>query len=160
MSEGFRNATTRTILLWIVWFLYVGAWTAALLTPHPAKIAVAVLPEDDTRFYVLKTVHVLAYLVLTVLTGFLRGPRPWRWLLLLFLSAHALGTEYFQRFVPLREGSWRDVGLDHIGICLGLLLSWRWWLVASAEVAANAAPGSRAVKAKEDSTTPVAGPPV
>ncbi len=130
MSEGFPGTGKKRILLWTLWVLYVGAWSTALLTPDPVKMAEAVLPAP-TRFVSAKTLHVAAYLVLTVLTGLLGTRRSWRWALLALLSAHALATEYFQQFVPTREGSWRDVGLDHIGICLGLLLGWKWWFARS-----------------------------
>jgi VanZ family protein len=159
MSEGFRTSTARPLLLWTLWILYVGAWSAALLRPEPAHAAAALLPSDDVRFYILKTVHVLAYLILTVLTGLLQMPRPWRWLLLLFLSAHGMGTEFLQQFVPPREGSWRDVGLDHLGICLGVLLAWKWWFGPSPDVSAIASAGSEAANATEESSRPVAGPP-
>jgi VanZ family protein len=159
MSEGFRKAMTRKSVLWSIWVVYVAGWTAALLTPHPARVAAAVLPADDVRFYVLKTVHVLAYLILTVLTGLLLVPRPWRWLLLFLLFAHGMGTEYLQQFVPRREGSWRDVGLDHFGICLGILLSWKWWFAPSA-TAVEASTRSKPIRASSESTMPIAGPSV
>ena len=50
-----------------------------------------------------------------------------RWLLVAFLSLHGMATEYVQTFVPDRYGSWTDVGIDHIGIALGLALSRKWW---------------------------------
>ncbi len=149
---------TKRVLLWTLWILYVGAWSAALLRPEPAYVAAALLPSDDVRTYILKTVHVLAYLILTVLTGLLQMPRPWRWLLLLFLSAHGLGTEYLQQFVPPRQASWRDVGLDHVGICLGFLLSWKWWFGPSPDISANTSARPEAAGSTEESTTPVAGP--
>jgi VanZ family protein len=111
----------------LVWSVYTVAWTTALLTPHPVRIADALL-EEDHAFYASKTLHVSAYAVLSMLSGWLCVPVARRWMLLTFLSAHALGTEYFQRFVPLRYPSWTDVGWDHIGIVLGLILSWGWWI--------------------------------
>jgi len=68
---------------------------------------------------------------LTVLTGLLKVPLSRRWLLVCFLSLHALGTEFFQQFVPERYPSWTDVGWDHIGIVLGLIVSWGWWTKSS-----------------------------
>src|SRR5439155_11145372 len=101
-------------------------WTALLLTPQPAQIADAVLNKEHA-FYASKTLHVSAYAVLAILTGWLNAPLPWRRLLMAFLSAHALGTEFFQGFVPHRYPSWADVGWDHLGIVWGLILSWGWW---------------------------------
>jgi VanZ family protein len=111
---------------WAVWALCVAAWTLVLLTTKPVHVMHEVLPERAS-FPVAKTGHVLAYAFLTALSGWLgvRGGR--RWLLLVFLSLHGMATEYLQTFVPERTGSWTDVGIDHIGIVLGLALSWKWW---------------------------------
>jgi VanZ family protein len=116
----------RKAIRWLLWLLPLAAWTTALLTPQPVQLADAVLP-DSLQFPSFKLLHVGAYAVLAVLAGWLRAPPRVRWLLLVFLSAHAMGTEYFQRFVPLRTPSWGDVGWDHLGLLLGLALSWKWW---------------------------------
>jgi VanZ family protein len=114
-------------LRWLIWGGFIVAWTAALLTPHPAELADAVLPAP-TRFPAAKSLHVAAYTVLTLLTSCLCVRRGWRWALLAFVSLHAMGTEFFQQFVPLRHGSLQDVGIDHVGILIGVALSWRaWW---------------------------------
>jgi VanZ family protein len=109
----------------LIWFVYTAIWTTSLLTPHPVRIADAVLPKEHTVYF--KTLHVTGYVVLTILTGLLRVPASWRRVLVCFLSLHALGTEFLQNFVPERYPSWADVGWDHIGIVLGLILSWGWW---------------------------------
>ena len=121
----------------LIWSIYTAAWTAALLTPQPVNVAEALLSEDTVP-YASKTLHVAAYALLAVLSGWLRAPLSWRRLLVGFLSAHALGTEFFQRYVPNRYPSWADVGWDHIGIVWGLLLSWPWWTEAT--VGSTAAP--------------------
>jgi VanZ family protein len=113
-------------LRWTAWGVYVAAWTAALLTSYPVEVAHEVLPEEHI-YSTSKTLHVSAYAVLTVLSGWLCVAPRRRWLLLLFLSAHAMGTEYLQGFVPMRGPSWADVGFDHVGIVWGLILSWKWW---------------------------------
>jgi VanZ family protein len=130
---------------WLVWLLFVGVWTWALLLPNPERWARAlilpetiVVPEDHpVRQELLemvlslvfsKTLHVAGYAVLAILSGWQRLTGPFRWALLAFLSLHALGTEFFQAYVPGRHPSWRDVGLDHVGIVLGLALTWKWWL--------------------------------
>ncbi len=110
----------------LIWSIYTATWTTALLTPQPVRVADAVLGNEHAG-YAAKTLHVSAYAVLTILTGWLNAPLRWRGLLVVFLSAHALGTEFFQAYVPTRYPSWADVGWDHLGIVLGLILSWAWW---------------------------------
>ena len=114
--------------LWVAWFLFVAAWSTALLTPHPTKVAEAVFANADHRYRAAKSLHVLAYFVLTVLTALLPARRPLNALLLLFPSLHALTTEGLQNFVPTRTGSWKDVGFDHIGIGVGFAVVgvWHW----------------------------------
>jgi VanZ family protein len=121
-----ENTTTTVIWRWLIWGGCVSAWTLALLTPQPVQVAQEVLPPPS-EFPTAKILHVCMYAFLTILSAWLgvRGPR--RWLLVVFLSLHGCLTEYFQTFVPLRTGSWIDVGIDHLGILLGLLLSWKWW---------------------------------
>jgi hypothetical protein len=127
MNERFRTTSPfGPKLRGFIWFAYLVAWTTALLTPHPAVIADALLGEEDA-FYASKTLHITAYAVLAVLSGWLRVRSPWRRVALGFLSIHALSTEFFQQFVPYRYPSWTDVGWDHIGILWGIILSWRWW---------------------------------
>lgn len=112
---------------WVVWIAYTAAWTVALLTPQPVHVAAAILPKD-TGFYYSKALHIAAYAGLVVLTAWLRVTPRVRWLLLLFVSAHGFATEYLQNFVPERVASWRDVGIDHVGIVLGMILSAESWL--------------------------------
>ena len=124
-----RRGTTSALspkLRWVIWSAYTAAWTTALLTPHPAVVADEVLGEENA-FYASKTLHVSAYAIMAILSGWLRLRSAWRRLFLAFLSIHALGTEFFQQFVPYRYPSWTDVGWDHIGILWGIILSWRWW---------------------------------
>ena len=102
-----------------LWGLCVVLWTAALLTPQPVQANHRVL-EPQTGYSAAKFLHVGAYAFLTAAipwTG-LRGGR--RWFLAAFLSLHAAGTEFLQQWVPQRTGSLTDVGLDHLGILLGL----------------------------------------
>ena len=126
------NERIRTIALFgpklrgLIWCTYTVAWTTALLTPHPAVVADELLGEENA-FYASKTLHVSAYAIMAILSGWLRVRSPWRRLLVVFLSIHAVGTEFFQQFVPYRYPSWTDVGWDHIGILWGIILSWTWW---------------------------------
>jgi VanZ family protein len=105
------------------WFVFLGLWTAALLTPQPVEVADSVL-GDEASYYVGKVLHVSAYAVLSAWSGWVGRSRRIHWLLLGLLSTHALATEFFQGFVPLRVPSWGDVGLDHVGIVLGISVTW------------------------------------
>jgi hypothetical protein len=129
---------------WIIWLVYVAVWTWALLLPHPELWARALLlgnePDSggqdpvgqqllsflDSAWF-SKGLHISAYAVLAVLSAWV-GKGRIRWLLLAFMSLHALGTEFLQSFIPSRHPSWDDVGFDHIGIGLGIILSWNWWV--------------------------------
>ncbi len=112
---------------WLVWFVFVAVWTTALLSPQPVELARHILPEDSL-FPSFKSAHLACYAIMAVLSGWVRVPPGWRWWLLLFLSAHAFGTEFLQQFVPGRTASLVDVLIDHIGSLIGLALSRRWWL--------------------------------
>lgn len=115
-----------TPVRWLLWAVYVALWTWSLERPYP-KIVLEHTEFDWYFFLFGKAVHVTAYACFAILSAWLHAPRPYRWGLLLFMSAHAWGSEYFQQFAPTRHPSLRDVGLDHTGILLGTLLSWRWW---------------------------------
>ncbi len=110
-----------------VWLLLLAAWTAALLTPDPVRFANQVLPPP-MEFPLAKVLHVTAYAVLAGLVGLLRPLGRYRWLLIAFLAFHGMATEYLQQFVPLRGPSVRDVFLDHVGILIGAVLTWKNWL--------------------------------
>jgi VanZ family protein len=124
-----RDAAQSRLLRWLLWAVYAALWTTALLTTFPLAVRDRIVPAQY-GFPVSKTLHVAAYGLFTVLTGWLPLSRPWRWAMLGLVSLHAWGTEYVQQFVG-RTGSLRDVGLDHIGIALGLLLSWKLWRPAA-----------------------------
>jgi VanZ family protein len=118
MANGWR---------WLMWSVFVVVWTAALLTTEPVHVAHAVLAPSFI-FPTAKLLHVSSYSLLAILSGWLFVPFPWRWLMLVFMSLHAFGTEFLQQFVPERGPSLWDVGIDHVGIAIGLVLSCKWWL--------------------------------
>src|SRR5438067_1101160 len=125
-GESFRSRLSRHFsprVRWAVWALYVVAWTRSLLVENPVRGVVD--PALAFKLFLFsKTVHVTAYALFAVLSGWLHVRRPHRWLLLAFMSLHAFATEYGQHFFVTRHPSLRDVGLDHAGIALGVLLTW------------------------------------
>ncbi len=113
-------------LRWLLWGGAIVAWTLALLTTRPVHVAQRVVPPP-AYFPTVKLSHVGAYAVLAILTAWLPVGRRARWCVLGLLSLHALATEFLQQFVPERSPSWRDVGLDHLGLLLGIAAAWYWW---------------------------------
>ena len=117
---------------WFVWGAFLLLWSVALLVPDPFDpfqryvLRGQEIPPE-TSFLMAKSLHVTAYAIAAILTGWLRVPGIWRWVLLAFWSLHAAATEVGQLLVPGRHGSLRDVGLDHLGLLIGLVISWRWW---------------------------------
>ena len=115
---------------WVLWSVLLIAWTIALEVPVP-------LPEEPggseqritPRRIVAKTVHVVAYAVLTVIGTWNAAVRQ-RWLVVIGLMLHAAATEWLQEALSAyfgRGGSFGDVGLDLIGIALGIAVSWMSW---------------------------------
>ncbi len=113
---------------WLIWLAYLAAWSTALLVPLPDIGRTWTVNHISLKFLFAKAVHVGAYAVLAVLSGWLLVPTRFRWLLMFFLAAHATSTELLQRLVPGRTGTLTDVGIDLAGIALGCLVSWKWWL--------------------------------
>jgi hypothetical protein len=117
----------RSSIYPVVFFVSLALWTVALLIPLPHESARRVLGSAERVFAVHKLVHVFAYAFLTILGGLMTRPTWQRWALLGLLSFHGFATEFLQLFVE-RGASWIDVGIDHVGILLGLAVSWpRWW---------------------------------
>jgi VanZ family protein len=113
---------------WIVWLSFVVIWTALLCSPIPRSAERVVGDLDISRREVAaKVVHVCGYALLALLTGWLRVPWRFRVPLMFLVMAHAAATELIQRQVAGRSGQLTDVGLDHVGVLFGLLLSWKWW---------------------------------
>jgi hypothetical protein len=112
---------------WLIWLLFFATWTIALLVPIPSGVGTGSGWVATHQFVIGKTLHVTAYAVLAMLTGNLRVPCRFRWILLFLIMAHATATELLQQLVETRTGALSDVGLDHLGIALGLLLTWKLW---------------------------------
>lgn len=120
-----------SILLWSIWIVFTLAWTAGLVLP----ISSPTFGDTEeirnlVRFILSKGAHLSLYAAWTVLTGSLRAPFRYRLFLLMFLMFHAVATEWVQTFVPSRTGLLRDAAIDHLGIFLGVLISFRWWTQA------------------------------
>jgi hypothetical protein len=113
---------------WLIWTLFVVAWTLALELPVPETGG---LPGGVTiKVAIAKSVHVAIYAALTALSGWVPVPARYRWLMMLFVMAHASGSELLQLALQdycKRGGSLTDVGLDHLGIVIGAAASWKWW---------------------------------
>ena len=119
---------TLPLLYAITFFVSLVVWTIALLIPLPHESARDVLGSWDAVFAVHKLVHVSAYAYLAMLGGLMTLTKGQRWSILALLSFHGFATEFFQQFVN-RGASIIDVGLDHVGILIGVAASWRRWRV-------------------------------
>lgn len=113
---------------WWLWAAFVVLWTTGLVMPIPGDDPWQIETlRISLKFLLGKSLHILAYAVLTVLTGWLGvGPR-YRWLLMFLLMFHAGFTEFVQYHISYRSGSLMDVLFDSGGIALGAVISWTWW---------------------------------
>jgi VanZ family protein len=75
---------------------------------------------------VTKSAHLLAYSLFALLSGWLRVPARYRWMLLFFMMTHGTLTEIIQQHIG-RTGCLEDVGLNNAGVLLGVLIGWKWW---------------------------------
>ncbi len=114
---------SRGVVRWSVWWSLLALLTWALLSPQPPRVAQALLPEEMT-FSASKAVHICAYAFLTLLVLWLPATRQQRVALWLVLASHAVLTEVGQTFVPGRHGSIYDVGINLLGLSLGLVVSY------------------------------------
>src|SRR5262249_4890516 len=127
-----KNETCRmpslTLRRWIL-LLYALALTISLLVPQPIRSAD---PQVKESLYIFgKTVHIVAYATFTALAGWVLLPARYRWVLVVMLIGHGMLTEWVQYItydILGRTGQWSDVGLDAIGIAVGLALTCKWWL--------------------------------
>lgn len=121
--------------LWIFWVGGFLLWTTALLIPVPSVSPLEINNyRIDLKFVLGKTLHLSVYAALTFLSGMLKVSSRYRWLLMFFLMGHASLTEFLQSLESERTGQLTDVLLNQIGICVGMLLSWRWWTASESRV--------------------------
>src|SRR5437660_1716500 len=82
------------------------------------------------KIVVAKGTHIAVYAFLAGLSAWVPLAARYRWLMMLFVMAHATATELLQ--VALhdwchRGGTLGDVAFDQIGILLGAAVTWKWW---------------------------------
>ncbi len=132
-DTGDQDRMRKLMVRGLGWCLCVALWTTGLLTTFSMRMGEAVTPPT-LQFPAAKFLHVSVYAFLTLYLAWLPLRRG-RWLLLAFLSLHAAGTEFVQQFVPGRHGVVSDVLIDHIGLLLGVALSWKCWVPRASSLA-------------------------
>ncbi|SDJ24525.1 VanZ family protein [Salimicrobium halophilum] len=114
----------------IPWILAIG-WMATIfyLSHQPgeesgelssivaAVFSVIPLPEDQLHYLVRKGAHVFAYFLLAIL--FYSASRKW-YVALVISVIYAMSDEFHQKFIPGRSGQISDVGIDSLGVILGV----------------------------------------
>jgi VanZ family protein len=81
-------------------------------------------------YFIAKSLHVAMYTVMAFLSALVPLSARHRFVLLFVLMAHAAVTELLQEILEPycnRGGSLLDVCFDHLGIALGIAISWKWW---------------------------------
>src|SRR5262249_24212487 len=110
----------RTFVPWAAWGVATIAWTALLTLPINAPVfGDTEEMRTLTRLILTKGAHLGCYAAWAFVTGWLQPPLKVRIFLLIFLMAHAVGTEWCQwltRETMGRHGSLRDAVLDQLGI--------------------------------------------
>ena len=124
MNKQTWNATK--IVAWTLVFI---GWTVSLLRPIPPA-AVEAVGGPEPSFWFAKCLHVSVYAAFVISASFLPGSLGLRRWIPVGLILHGGLTEYLQQFVH-RGASWRDVGLDSLGVAIGVALTWKRWLGTS-----------------------------
>jgi VanZ family protein len=120
-------------LTWAVWLLALAGYTYLLVVPNewlPPWLRTTVGTPITTEFTLGKLAHAMSYATLTAATFLLPVGWPAWAICVAGLSLHGMGTEFVQTFTG-RHGCWADVGTDHVGIVVGLLLGglgYRIWV--------------------------------
>ncbi len=123
-------------LRWRVWGAFLALWTALLVMPSPAFDKVpGVDLLQSYRYMAAKGAHVTGYALLAILSGWLQVSMRMRWLMMFVIMGHACLTEMIQYHIPAlhRTGDLNDVAFDHVGVAIGLALSWNWWMTTDKE---------------------------
>jgi VanZ family protein len=116
------------VIRWLIWVTYAVLWTYLLVFPVPPSIP-HTLEEfsPGLKDHLAKVVHLAAYAGFAILTGWLRAPQRCRILLVALLMLHGVATELIQLRLSYRNGSLLDALFDHLGVILGIAVSWKWW---------------------------------
>ncbi len=115
----------RRRLPWQLWLAVFVVWTLLLIAPgnwFPGPV----VSSQVGGIGVGKLLHVGAFAVLAGSAGWLPLSLRQRSIIAFALILHGGLTELIQTLVPYREGSWRDMGIDTLGVVIGYLTS-RWW---------------------------------
>ena len=119
------------MIRWLIWTGYIIFWTIALEAPVADT---GMLPGGELiethRVLMAKSVHISVYVLMAILSAWVRTPARFRWLMMAFLMVHATGSEMWQvALEPYchRTGLLTDVVFDNVGILIGILVSWKWW---------------------------------
>ena len=123
-GEGHSVISRIARYSWAVWLVALIGYTYLLIAPNdwlPPWLQTTVGHKITEEFTFGKLAHVGTYALLTLGTFFLPVSRQGWIACVAIMSLHAFGTEFVQSFTG-RHGCWSDVGIDHIGIAIGLLL--------------------------------------
>ncbi|MEL6694885.1 MAG: VanZ family protein [Bacteroidota bacterium] len=115
LSDQDKNQTVQTsgFVLWLLSFLPLDPeW----------------LTSPAFKVFVRKSAHMTEYFFLylwafRLLNWYQPFQIAWNWAAFLSI-AYAMTDEFHQTFVPGRGASIRDVGVDSLGVCLGMIIIW------------------------------------
>jgi VanZ family protein len=128
MSQPIHFSPAALRRRWLLWAVYLISWTTALVVPVPGGAFLEVEVFQVTRkFLIAKSLHILAYAGLAILSGRLLIAARFRWAMMFFLMFHGCATEMIQLYLSYRSGLLMDVMFDNIGIALGVAVSWKYW---------------------------------
>lgn len=79
---------------------------------------------ENFHFYIRKSAHFTAYMILGILVLFALQPATLKISLvtLVICIFYAISDEFHQLFIPGRSGELRDVFIDSLGACTGIII--------------------------------------
>lgn len=110
-------------VLWMIVIFYLshqpGEESSQLSSIVAAVFSLVPIPEEQLHYFVRKGAHVFAYFLLAILLY----AASRRWYVALTLAViYAATDEFHQTFIPGRSGQISDVGIDSIGVVLGIFI--------------------------------------